>query len=144
MTGMPVMLSWLCLEAYAWHFHCLFLSFSPGYLTVIRMINCSIKASLRIQNALDTQLLGIRVVQLLWRTRLLRATDNQHVTLIKRQMGLFIRRSRQMENWNIRLMILDLQDWWIGNTITKWNVALCYILWGSLMEKSSIKMYPHW
>lgn len=50
----------------------LFLAFSlpfflprlPSYLTVIRVINCSIKASLRIQNTLDAQPPGKRVVQL--------------------------------------------------------------------------------
>ena len=68
------------------------------------VMNCSIKATLRILNTLDAQPLGIRVVQLLWRTRLLLATDNQHVTLIIRQMGLFIQASRLIERWNGRLM----------------------------------------
>lgn len=74
-----------------------FLSCFPSYLTVIRVINCSIKASLRIQNTLDAQPLGVRVVQLLWRTRLLLASDNQHATLIERQMGLFMPASRLIE-----------------------------------------------
>lgn len=67
-----------------------FLSSSPIYATVIRVINRSIKASLRTQNTLDTQPLGAHLVQLHGRTRLQHATDNQHVTLIKRQMALFI------------------------------------------------------
>lgn len=69
------------------------------------VMNCSIKATLRIENTLDAQPLGIRVVQLLWRTRLLLATDNQRVTLIIRQMGLFMRPSRLIERRSLRLMI---------------------------------------
>lgn len=111
LTDTPVMLSRLCLAASPWHFHCLFffLSCFPSYLTVIRVINCSIKASLRIQNTLDAQPLGVRVVQLLWRTRLLLASDNQHATLIERQMGLFMPASRLIERRGGKTDDLHLQ-----------------------------------
>lgn len=71
-----------------------FLSSSAIEVTVIRVMNRSIKASLRSQDTLDTQPRGAHVVQLHWRTRLQHATDNQHVTLIQRQMVLFIKANK--------------------------------------------------
>lgn len=58
-TDTPVTLGWLCLAAHVWHFHC-FLSFSRRVIWQWSgVINCSIKATLRIQNTLDAQPLGM-------------------------------------------------------------------------------------
>lgn len=69
------------------------------------VINCSIKATLIVRRTLDVKPLGVRVVQLLWRTRLLLATDNQHVPLITRQMDLFMQPSRLIGSLSARLMM---------------------------------------
>lgn len=98
LTATLVMLCWLCLAALQGIFFALRLSFCPIVWQWSGVINCSIKAALRIQNTLDEQPLGmLGVVQLLWRTRLPLAADNQHVALITWQMGLFIQASMLIE-----------------------------------------------
>lgn len=129
-TDMPVMLSRPCLAASSWHFHWLFLLRLPSYLTVIRVINCSIKASLRIQSTLDAQPPGKRVVQLRWRTRLLLASDNQHATLIERQMGLFTPVSGLIEQRNQRLMMSNYDLYiWPNLPVTEGMVLLWLKVW---------------
>lgn len=106
------------------------------------VINCSIKATLRSPNTVDALPPGVRAVQLRWRTRLLLATDSQHVTLIKRQMALFIQASGMVDTEN--------QDRW--NLIKKMQIFINNsnshrqdsntVLWGGCNVPSKLLDFP--